>query len=198
MYTYPPDYSCNGPAPPPALTLDEQFDVNFIFSCALTILIIVPIFNQFHHTILDKTLEVFQCLQSIWNIFKGYYHIYKQLQHLCQETQSKDSQSKPAKYVQIRPLLQEQILQTCYQIQQPTCVPPPMDKFLTQARSQLYLPTPALHLFNPPVLCFDCAQKETTERNNRCQKFISQDLKFFSNNNKKKGSKPTSHLFQLL
>ena len=170
MYTYPPDYSCNGLA---ASTLDEQFYINFTILCVFTILFIVPIFIKFQHAILDKISETFQYLQYIQNVFKGYYHIYKQLQHLCQETLSKDFHGEPGKFLQVRPPLQEQISVTHHQIQQPTSTPPPLEEFLIQVRPQLYLSTQVLHPSSPLVLCSDHATSQTRVRDDRYQKFIS-------------------------
>ena len=88
---------------------------------------------------------------------------------------------KLEKLLQVRPPLQEQTVEVHHQIQQLTHTPPPSEELLIQMRPQLYLPTQELTLLL--VLCPDHATEEATERKDRHQKFINQDLEFL---NKKK------------
>ena len=67
----------------------------------------------------------------------------------------------------------EYVTEICKQIIRIFQTLPPQKETLTQVRDQIYLSPQEQHFLSPPVLCYDQAQKE---REDRCQKFINQDL----------------------
>ena len=82
-------------------------------------LFITPIFVKFQSTVSDKTLHILQYFQHIRNIcvaFKEYYHLYKQLQHLCQDTSSKEFQPEYVELEQTQPPSEEYIIEVQQQI----------------------------------------------------------------------------------
>ena len=145
---YPPDYHCNGLAIHHRHPV-EQFYLNSIISCFLVFLFITPIFVKFQCAILEKTLHILQYFQHIRNIcvaFKEYYHLYKQLQHLCEDSSSKQFQPKYVKLVQTEPPSEEYIVEVWQQIHRLIQIlPPPEEEWELK-----YIWQPMIIFFNTP------------------------------------------------
>ena len=96
---------------------------------------------------------------------------------------------------QVTPPPDEYAIETWKQIKRVVQTLPPREEHTIQVREKIYLSPSTQQLLSQLVLCIDQANAEYVEREDRCHKFINQDLQFISQS--KQDTKVTSKPIKL-
>ena len=178
-----------------------QHPEDLLITYCLTLIFIVfcafPLFTYFKDSIFwtlsrngDSIHHISLYITYIFNTLFGLYTIWKELQQLQLQDQHFQQPSTQKALIQISSLLDEFLTEVREQLTvfSSTEQASPIQEIQEECcdsqvfeTEQLFLHTPNVFIertYSPPVVCSDCAFTKFVQGEERCLKFISQDLTF--------------------